>query len=405
MAVAKKAAKTPAKKAAKTKGAAKAPAKRAAPKAPPKAAKKAPAKKGAPKAAAKTSAPKKATAKRAAAPKAAGKKAAAPKPAAKKAAPPKATAKKAGAKKATAKKVAAPKAAAKKATAPKPAAKKAAPAKAAGKQAAAPKAAAKKATAPKPAAKAAAPKAAAKKAAAPAKKVAAKAAAKAAAPPPAPAEPEVPALPVKKKRKAIPTKTAAATPIIRPVGDDRGVTAEPPAPRKVGHVDNQMLSAITYGIFAAVNKAFGFAGQSVVKNAALRMLEFGYKHGWLPPKARDPVKALNEFFTRFQDMGYAEHIKVGKRGDGHVLVAHDVADFEAVHTLRGLHYPLLPIYFGAIVEAIVDQYFGQKITSEPVAILDDKRGFEFVFSIHDKPDTADVASLRAYDIVSSDDDM
>jgi len=197
------------------------------------------------------------------------------------------------------------------------------------------------------------------------------------------------------KKKPIPTTSLAAAPIFRPLTEDRPELAPLPPPAKAGHVDHQMLSAIEYGLFAAVNKTFGFAGQSVVKNAALRMLEYGYKRGWLPPRSKEPVRALNEFFNRLETMGYAERIHVGKRGESHVLEVVGLADFEAVHELRGMHYPLLPVFLGAMLEAIVDQYFQLKVTMDPIEWAENKRGFSLPFSMHERTVVAEVSRLPA----------
>ena len=268
---------------------------------------------------------------------------------------------------------------------------------------------AKPAPAPKPAK--AAPPAKPAKAAPPAKAVpaakavtAAPAAAPAAKPAPArkaaataaPTETPAPAAAKKTKKKPIPTMSMAATPIIRPFGDDAPPAAPPPPPAKPGHVDHQVLSSITYGLFAAINKTFGFAGQSVVKNAALRMLEYGYKRGWLPPKSREPVRALNEFFGRLETMGYADKIHVAKHGDKHVLEVHGLADFDAVWSLREMHYPLLPVFLGAMLEAIVDQYFGLKVALDPLEMREDKRGLNISFAMHERPAATDVSRLVQY---------
>ena len=197
------------------------------------------------------------------------------------------------------------------------------------------------------------------------------------------------------KKKTIPTTSLAAAPIFRPLTEDRPELAPLPPQAKQGHVDHQMLSAIEYGLFAAVNKTFGFAGQSVVKNASLRILEYGYKRGWLPPRSKEPVRALNEFFNRLETMGYAERIHVGKRGDNYVLEVVGLADFEAVHELRGMHYPLLPVFLGAMLEAIVDQYFQLKVTMDPIEWAENKRGFNLPFSMHERTVVAEVSRLPA----------
>ena len=197
------------------------------------------------------------------------------------------------------------------------------------------------------------------------------------------------------KKKPIAMSSLAATPVIRPIGESAAAPAPPPPPAKPGHVDHQVLSALSYGLFAAVNKAFGFAGQSVVKNASLRMLEFGYKKGWLPPKSKEPIRALNEFFGRLETMGYAERIHVAKRGDAYVLEVHGLADFDALHELRAMHYPLLPIFLGEMLSAIVDQYFGMVVTMEPIELSEAKRGMNIPFSIHERPTAPEVSRLPA----------
>lgn len=197
------------------------------------------------------------------------------------------------------------------------------------------------------------------------------------------------------KKKPIPMSSLAAAPIFRPLTEEKPELAPLPPAAKPGHVDHQMLSAIEYGLFAAVNKTFGFAGQSVVKNAALRMLEYGYKRGWLPPKSKEPVRALNEFFGRLETMGYGERIHVGKRGEHFVLEVQGLADFEAVHELRGMHYPLLPVFLGAMLEAIVDQYFQLKVTMDPIEWQEAKRGFHLPFSMHERTVAPEVSRLPA----------
>lgn len=197
------------------------------------------------------------------------------------------------------------------------------------------------------------------------------------------------------KKKVVPLTSLAAAPIFRPLTDQRAELAPLPPTAKAGHVDHQILSAIEYGLFAAVNKTFGFAGQSVVKNASLRMLEYGYKRGWLPPKSKEPVRALNEFFNRLETMGYAEKIHVGKRGEGFTLEVVGLADFEAVHELRGMHYPLLPVFLGAMLEAIVDQYFSLKVTMDPIEWQENKRGFTLPLSMHERAVMPEVSRLPA----------
>lgn len=197
------------------------------------------------------------------------------------------------------------------------------------------------------------------------------------------------------KKKPVAMSSLAATPIIRPIGEASAAPAPPPPPAKPGHVDHQVLSAISYGLFAAVNKAFGFAGQSVVKNASLRMLEFGYKKGWLPPKSKEPVRALNEFFGRLETMGYAEKIHVARRGEQYVLEVHGLADFDALHELRAMHYPLLPIFLGEMLQAIVDQYFHMVVTMEPIELSEQKRGMNIPFSLHERPTAPEVSRLPA----------
>lgn len=257
---------------------------------------------------------------------------------------------------------------------------------------------AKKAPPPKPK-KAVAPPKPAKPAPAPKPAPPPRPAAPAKAPPapkPAPA-PVTPAPASKGKKKPIPTTSLAATPVIRPLTAERVEHAPPPPPAKPGHVDHQVLSAVTYGLFAAVNKTFGFAGQSVVKNAALRMLEYGYKRGWLPPKAKEPIRALNEFFGRLETMGYAERIHIGKRGDQHVLEVVGLADFDAVHSLREMHYPLLPVFLGEMLQAIVDQYFSLKVTLQPIEMQDQRRGFSVPFMLHEKVSAGpEVARMLPY---------
>ena len=268
--------------------------------------------------------------------------------------------------------------------------KKAKPAPPAKPAKAAPPAKPAKAAPPAKPAKAAPPPKPAK----PAKAAPAAKPAPAAEPPSATAAPTTTAK--KAKKKPIPTMSMAATPVIRPFGDNAPPAAPPPPPAKPGHVDHQVLSSITYGLFAAINKTFGFAGQSVVKNAALRMLEYGYKRGWLPPKSREPIRALNEFFGRLETMGYAEKIHVAKHGEKHVLEVHGLADFDAVWSLREMHYPLLPVFLGAMLEAIVDQYFGLKVALDPIDMREDKRGFHISFAMHERPAATDVSRLVQY---------
>lgn len=315
----------------------------------------------------------------------------------KKTAPKKAVPRKPAAKPKPAPKKPAPKKAAPK-PAPKPAPKKAPLAE---RGSAAPRGrAASAAPPPKPAAKPAPPKPTpppakkpepVAKPAAPSKAAKPEPAKPAAAPAPAPAAPSAaPAVAAAKaakvpKKKPIPTTSLAATPIFRPLNAPAGPLAPPPPPAKPGHADHQILSAISYGLFAAINKTFGFAGRNVVKNAALRMLEYGYKRGWLPPKSKEPVRALNEFFGRLETMGYAEKIHVAKHGDHYALEVQGLADFDAVHSLREMHYPLLPIFLGEMLEAIVDQYFQLKVTVEPLEMQDQKRGFTLPFSLHERP--------------------
>jgi hypothetical protein len=197
------------------------------------------------------------------------------------------------------------------------------------------------------------------------------------------------------KKKVVPMSSLAAAPLFRPLTDQRAELAPLPPQSKPGHVDHQMLSAIEYGLFAAVNKTFGFAGQSVVKNASLRILEYGYKRGWLPPKAKEPVRALNEFFGRLETMGYADKVHVAKRGDNFVLEVQGLADFEAVHELRAMHYPLLPVFLGAMLEAIIDQYFQLKVTMEPIEWAENKRGFNLPFAMHERAVAPEVSRLPA----------
>lgn len=198
-------------------------------------------------------------------------------------------------------------------------------------------------------------------------------------------------------KRRVPSTSIAATPILRPYSSDAQIQLAPPPPAaKPGHADHQVLSAVSYGLFAAINKTFGFAGQSVVKNAALRMLEYGYKRAWLPPKSKEPIRALNEFFGRLETMGYADKIHVAKRGDNYVLEVVGLADFDAVHELRTMHYPLLPIFLGEMMIAIIDQYFRMRVTTEPIEFQEQKRGFNLPFSIHEPTVAPEISRLQTY---------
>lgn len=197
------------------------------------------------------------------------------------------------------------------------------------------------------------------------------------------------------KKKPIPMSSLAATPIIRPLTGEAANIAPPPPAAKPGNVDHQVLSSISYGLFAAVNKTFGFAGQTVVKNAALRMLEYGYKRGWLPPKSKEPVRALNEFFGRLETMGYGEKIHVAKHGEKYALEVQGLADYDAVHELRTMHYPLLPIFLGEMLVAIIDQYFHLRVTMEPLEFQEQKRGFTLPFAIHEQMAAPEISRLPA----------
>ncbi|MHB8604026.1 MAG: hypothetical protein ACYDCK_02125, partial [Thermoplasmatota archaeon] len=157
---------------------------------------------------------------------------------------------------------------------------------------------------------------------------------------------------------------------------------------RYGAVDQQLLSMVTYGLFAAINKTFGTFGTSVVKNASLRILEYGYKRGWLPPKSKDPVKALNEFFSRLQTMGYAEKIHVSKRGEEYVCEVVGLADWDSISDLRELHYPLLPVFTAEIIAAFLDQYFKLITAVSPPELQPEKRGLTVRFTMHSKTEAA-----------------
>lgn len=312
---------------------------------------------------------------------------------AKKAPPPKA--KKAPPKKPAlpAKKVVAP---AKAAPPPKPAPAKAPPAKPAPAKALPAKPAAAKAAPAKPA-PAPAPGPAPAKAAPPSQKGApAKSTPGKPAVAPAkgtPAAPSPSALDAKPARKVAPSLAPAVAPVLKPLtsaAPSKTVQAPIPPPPKQGAMDQQLVSAIHYGLFAAINKTFGSFGQSVLKNASLRMLEYGYKRQWLPPKSKDPIKALNEFFQRLETMGYAERMHVSKKDDAFVCEVVNLADWDAVADLRELHYPLLPIFMNELILAFLDQYFKLIVAMEPVELVPEKRGLRIRFTTHERNETAQV---------------
>lgn len=195
------------------------------------------------------------------------------------------------------------------------------------------------------------------------------------------------------KRTAVPTLAPAAAPVLKPMGaagPAKVAQAPLPPPPKQGAMDQQLVSAIHYGLFAAINKTFGSFGQSVLKNASLRVLEYGYKRQWLPPKSKDPIKALNEFFQRLETMGYAERIHVGKKDDAYVCEIVNLADWDAIADLRELHYPLLPIFMNELILAFLDQYFKLIVAMEPVELVPEKRGLRIRFTTHERSEAAAV---------------
>lgn len=208
-----------------------------------------------------------------------------------------------------------------------------------------------------------------------------------------PAPPAPAAEPKQPRRSAAPTLAPAVAPVLKPMGaaaPAKVVQAPLPPPPKQGAMDQQLVSAIHYGLFAAINKTFGSFGQSVLKNASLRVLEYGYKRQWLPPKSKDPIKALNEFFQRLETMGYAERIHVGKKDDAFVCEIVNLADWDAIADLRELHYPLLPIFMNELILAFLDQYFKLIVAMEPVELVPEKRGLRIRFTTHERNETASV---------------
>jgi hypothetical protein len=143
-----------------------------------------------------------------------------------------------------------------------------------------------------------------------------------------------------------------------------------------------LLSATTYGLFAAINKSFGFHGQALMKHASLRILEFGQKRGWLPTKAREPLKGLQEFFTRLSSMGYAERVAVkpGAGPNDGIVEVYGLADWDAVLEIRHLGYPLVPILTADLIAAFMDTQFKMATALQPTQLEPEKRGLSVKFS-------------------------
>ncbi|HVL49056.1 MAG TPA: hypothetical protein VM889_10905, partial [Candidatus Thermoplasmatota archaeon] len=144
-------------------------------------------------------------------------------------------------------------------------------------------------------------------------------------------------------------------------------------------------NAVLYGVFAAVNKSFGSYGSSVVKNASLRILEYAVKCGWsVPPKSKDPLKALREFFDHFAALGYAESVTFTRKGEDVVCEVKGLRQWNSVAELRDLHYPTLPIFLVELVTAFLDQFFKMTVAAEPLQVDEEKRSLSFKFSYRSK---------------------
>lgn len=259
------------------------------------------------------------------------------------------------------------------------------------------KSASKKA-AKKPAKSAGKPKPA-KPAPRPAPKPVSKAAPK---PTPKPAPVKVPA---KVEAKPPPPQKPAPTPIVRPMapvikpgGKEKKLPATvtqppktleaaplpPPSHAPVASVTEgvhpAMVSAVTYGLFAAINKSFGFHGQSVMKHAALRILEFGQKRGWLPTKSREPIKGLQEFLNRLVQMGYAEKVSVKGVGNEATVEVTGLADWDAVLEIRHLGYPLVPVLTPELVATFLDTQFKMATALQPLLLEPERRGVTVKFN-------------------------
>ncbi|MHB8586509.1 MAG: hypothetical protein ACYDDF_11845 [Thermoplasmatota archaeon] len=188
------------------------------------------------------------------------------------------------------------------------------------------------------------------------------------------AKPEKPAKPERKLPSTImqPPKIVEVAPLPPP--------AYAPVASVAEGVHPAYLSALTYGLFAAINKSFGFHGQALMKHASLRILEFGQKRGWLPTKAREPLKGLQEFFNRLCSMGYAERVAVRGQGNEGVLEVTGLADWDAVLEIRHLGYPLVPILTGEIVVAFLDTQFRMATALQPTQLEPERRGLTVKFS-------------------------
>lgn len=214
-------------------------------------------------------------------------------------------------------------------------------------------------------------------------------------PPPAPKIAKPPPKPEPKPEPIpVPTKVAPAKPVgkekklpptvMQPPRMFEAAPMPPPSHAPVASVTEgvhpAMVSAVTYGLFAAINKSFGFHGQSVMKHASLRILEFGQKRGWLPTKSREPIKALQEFFNRLVQMGYAEKVAVKGQGNEAAVEVTGLSDWDAVLEIRHLGYPLVPVLTPELVANFLDTQFKMATALQPLLLEPERRGVTVKFS-------------------------
>lgn len=251
------------------------------------------------------------------------------------------------------------------------------------------KAPAPKAAPPKPApTPPPAPPAAKPAPAAPTKAPAAKPAAPPAPAAVAPAAPPKPAAP-----PAAPKAAAPPAPAAKP--------AAPPVPREFRTVptsrgevvarDPDLQSALTFGVFAAINRTFGAYGKSLLKHASERFLEYEQKRGHLPPTSKDPVAGLEAFFDRLVAQGYAKRVSFTTTGPTVQCIVEGIPEWDAIEALRQLSYPLLPVFPGEVIATFLTKYYGETVAVESTELVADKRGIAVKFTHRARQDDTTAA--------------
>ncbi|HWG90613.1 MAG TPA: hypothetical protein VNZ52_07155, partial [Candidatus Thermoplasmatota archaeon] len=139
-------------------------------------------------------------------------------------------------------------------------------------------------------------------------------------------------------------------------------------------------SALSFAIFAAINRSFGAYGKSLLKHASERFLEYETKRGILPPRAANAMEGLNQFFQQLVNAGYARRVRFEGEAPTGVCHVEGVAEWDAVEALRQLSYPLLPAFPAEIIQSFLSKYYNEIVVIEGTDITPETRGLVVRFT-------------------------